>query len=68
MKTVSGKEMVKILTDASWYLDRVSGSHYIMKKEGEKRAISVPVHGNRNLKLGLQKAIMKVADLEEADL
>jgi predicted RNA binding protein YcfA (HicA-like mRNA interferase family) len=60
--------MVKVLTTAGWYLDRISGSHYIMKKAGEERAISVPVHGNRTLKIGLQKAIMRVAGLDEADL
>jgi predicted RNA binding protein YcfA (HicA-like mRNA interferase family) len=39
-----------------------------MKKEGEPRVITVPVHGNKTLKLGMQKAIIKTADIPEAEV
>ena len=31
MKKESGKRMVKILENKGWYVDRIKGSHYIMK-------------------------------------
>ncbi len=68
MKTVSGKEMVNILKGKGWRLDHINGSHYIMKKENRDYSITVPVHGNRDLKIGTQTSIMKSADLLEKDL
>jgi predicted RNA binding protein YcfA (HicA-like mRNA interferase family) len=38
-----------------------------MKDDREER-ITVPVHKNTPLKLGLLKALMKVADIHESDL
>lgn len=37
-------------------------------KPGRKERISVPVHGNKDLKLGLLKAIMKIAEIQENEL
>ncbi|MFH1562288.1 MAG: type II toxin-antitoxin system HicA family toxin [Nitrospirota bacterium] len=34
MKTLTGEEMVELLKKHGWYLLRISGSHYIMKKKG----------------------------------
>ena len=68
MKAVSGKKMVTILEKRGWELDRITGSHHILKKSGIDKAIVVPVHGNRALKIGLQRAIMKIAGLGESDL
>jgi len=33
-------------------------------KEGRKERISIPVHGNRSLKKGLIKVVLKLADIE----
>ncbi len=68
MKALRGKEVVRLLERYGWGVARVHGSHYIMKKEGEPRVITVPVHGNRTLKLGMQKAIIKMAGIPEADV
>lgn len=46
----------------------IRGSHHIYMKEGRKERISVPVHGNKDLKIGLLKALMKVAEIEESEL
>ena len=45
-----------------WILDRVSGSHHVMVKEG-RRSIPVPVHGQRDLPKGLVSAILKQAGI-----
>lgn len=37
-------------------------------KEGINVRISVPIHGNKPLKLGLLKYFMKVAGIDESEL
>lgn len=68
MKTISGKELCKILEKKGWKLRNIKGSHFVYVKEGRKERISVPVHGNRDLKIGLLKTIMKIADITEDEL
>ena len=68
MKTVSGKELCKILEKKGWQLKTIHGSHHVYMKEGRKERITIPVHGNKDLKLGLLKSIMKIAFIEESDL
>lgn len=63
MKNVSGKKLCKILTDNGWVLVRIAGSHHVFAKDGEDARIVVPVHGNKEIKLGLLKAILKTAGL-----
>jgi predicted RNA binding protein YcfA (HicA-like mRNA interferase family) len=60
---MNGKELVKILKENGWILDRIKGSHNIMIKEG-KRAIPIPVHGSKDLPKGLLKAILKQAEIK----
>lgn len=68
MKQVSGKEFCRILEQNGWELKRINGSHHIYAKTGSVVRLSVPVHGNTPLKIGLLKALMKVAELTENDL
>ena len=68
MKTISGKMMCKILEDKGWKLARITGSHYIYIADGKNVRITIPVHGNQDLKTGLQKFIMKLADIREEEL
>ena len=41
---ISGNEAVKAFTKAGWHLDRISGSHAIMRKDGSDVTLSVPLH------------------------
>jgi predicted RNA binding protein YcfA (HicA-like mRNA interferase family) len=68
LKPATGKDVCRILERNGWVLLRVSGSHHIYGKDGVAARITVPVHGNRGLKRGLQLAIMKQAALSDADL
>lgn len=52
---MNGKDIIKKLKGAGWTLERVNGSHHIMVKEG--RAVPVPVHGSRDVGMGLIAAI-----------
>jgi len=68
LKRVSGKRFCRLLERKGWELKRINGSHFIYAKKGERARISVPVHGNRLLKAGLQKHLMKIARIDESDL
>lgn len=68
MKSISGKELSKILEKKGRERRRIKGSHHIYVKHDNPARISIPVHGNRPLKAGLLKHLMKIAGLEESDL
>ncbi len=68
MKATSGKKFCKLIESKGWELKRINGSHYIYAKAGENARISVPVHGNKPLKLGLQRHLMKIAEINEDEL
>lgn len=50
-----------------WTLRRINGSHHIYGKPGETARLSIPVHGARTLKAGLQRHLLKVAGINESD-
>lgn len=68
MKSISGKKFAMFLELNGWQLIRVQGSHHIYYKLGETTRISVPIHGNKDLKIGLLRHFMKQAGLSEEDL
>ena len=68
MKSVSGKEFARVLARHGWTLLRIQGSHHIYGKSGSVVRLSVPIHGNKPLKFGLLKHLLKMAGLEESGL
>lgn len=68
MNSMSGKQLAKLLEEKGWILLRIQGSHHIYGKAGIPVRISVPIHGNKSLKVGLLKNLLKMAGLlENAD-
>ncbi|HBB38327.1 MAG: YcfA family protein [Candidatus Magasanikbacteria bacterium GW2011_GWD2_43_18] len=59
---MSGKEVIKLLKQQGWQVGRVSGSHYIIVKDGT-HSIPVPVHANKDISKGLLHAIFKQAGI-----
>ena len=68
MKAVSGREFCRLLEGHGWALQRISGSHHIYAKPGNTARIAVPVHANTSLKVGLQRHLMKLSGIAEAEL
>jgi len=68
MKSISGKELTKIVERHGWHFQRIKGSHHIYAKEGSIVRLSIPVHGNKPLKFGLLKHLLKMAGLTEKDI
>ena len=68
MKSISGKDFARVLEKHGWKVLRVHGSHHIYGKPKSIVRISVPIHGNNPLKIGLLKHLLKMAELTEADV
>jgi predicted RNA binding protein YcfA (HicA-like mRNA interferase family) len=60
--------MAHLACEKGWTLARVNGSHHIFTKEGRDERLVIPVHGNRTLKLGLQRALMRVIPVSDDEL
>lgn len=68
MTPLSGKELGRLLIRFGWRLARVSGSHHIYTKPGSEGRLSVPVHGNRPLKVGLFLHLLSLAEIDPRDI
>jgi predicted RNA binding protein YcfA (HicA-like mRNA interferase family) len=68
MKSVTGKRMAKLAEQKGWILARINGSHHIYIQEGRIERVVIPIHGNKSLKIGLQKSIMKIIPVSEDEL
>jgi predicted RNA binding protein YcfA (HicA-like mRNA interferase family) len=68
MKTISGKQLAKLLELHGWVLSRINGSHHIYTHVGEVTRISIPIHANKDLKIGLLKHILKIANIDENEI
>lgn len=68
MKPLSGPQFARVAERHGWTLLRVSGSHRVYGKTGEVARLSIPFHGTRSLKAGLQSHLMKIAGLTDADV
>ena len=68
MKAVSGRAFAKLVEKRGWQLLRINGSHHIYGKDGSVVRLTIPVHGNTALKIGLQRHLMKLAEIEDGEL
>jgi predicted RNA binding protein YcfA (HicA-like mRNA interferase family) len=64
LKSVSGKEFIKVLEHKGW---RFLRSRTYESPSGEHRVV-VPVHGSATLKVGMQRGLMKQTGITETDL
>ena len=68
MKSISGKALCRILEKRGWTLQRIRSSHHIYAKPGKPSILTVPVHGNKDLRTGILHKLLKQAGLTEDDL
>ena len=59
---LTGKEMLKLLKAHGWVDKRQEGSHHQLFKNGKR--ITVPVHGNEDLKKKIEHKILREAGLK----
>jgi len=67
MKSVSGREFARLIERHGWQLLRVNGSHHIYGKAGSIVRLSIPIHGNKALKTGLLRHLLKAAEIDGSD-
>lgn len=67
MRSLSGKDLAKLLERHGWSLLRVHGSHHIYGKPESKVRLSVPIHGNQPLKRGLLSHLLKLAEIPDSE-
>jgi predicted RNA binding protein YcfA (HicA-like mRNA interferase family) len=60
---ITGAEAKKAFGKAGFLQDRMKDSHCILKKPGHKYILSIPMHGNKILGLGLLKSQIDAAGL-----
>jgi predicted RNA binding protein YcfA (HicA-like mRNA interferase family) len=68
MKAMSGRDFARLVERHGWKLLRIAGSHHIYGKPGSVVRLSIPIHGNRTLKLGLLRHLAKLANIPDQDL
>ena len=62
LPVVSGKRVVQTLERAGFVTERVAGSHHIMTYPHDpRRTVTEPVHGNKDLKPGTLRSIIRQA-------
>ena len=68
MTSVSGRSLARQIERRGWVLLRINGSHHIYGKPGSTIRLSIPIHGNAPLKIGLLRHLMKLADINDDEL
>lgn len=68
MKAMSGRDFARLVERHGWMLLRVHGSHHIYGKAGSVIRLSIPIHSNRPLKVGLMRHLAKMAGIPEDEL
>ena len=66
LPTISGKQAVAAFKRAGFVVDRVTGSHHILKSPALANILTIPVHGGKTLSPFILKSQIKVAGLTEA--
>ena len=62
---VTGAEAKRAFESIGFREDRIKGSHHILKKLGHRHSLSIPIHGNEILGIGLLKALIVTAGITE---
>lgn len=61
---MNGKQVIAKLEAAGWRVVRIAGSHHILMKDDQPRAVPVPVHGKKDLGPGLLAAIQRQSGVQ----
>jgi predicted RNA binding protein YcfA (HicA-like mRNA interferase family) len=63
LPVISGKEAIKAFQKNGWRVASVEGSHVTLKKDGMACNLTIPVHGNKDVKRGLLRKLISKAVL-----
>lgn len=63
LPAASGREAIVAFEHFGFVLARVEGSHHILKKPEHLYLLTVPVHGNKPLKIGTLRRLLRDAGI-----
>jgi len=62
LPVVNGRQVLRALGKAGFLVDRIVGSHHVLKHPGDiRRTVTVPVHPGKDLKRGTLRSIIRQA-------
>jgi predicted RNA binding protein YcfA (HicA-like mRNA interferase family) len=67
MKSFTPKEIIKLLQQHGFILDRTSGSHQIYMLPDRSKRVIVPMH-NKDLPIGTMFSILKQAGIDKNEI
>jgi predicted RNA binding protein YcfA (HicA-like mRNA interferase family) len=65
---IEGQQLIRALERAGFERQRQKGSHVILRRETDKRRVTVPVHQGKTLPAGTLKGILRDAGIEVDEL
>lgn len=63
LPAITGSDAIKAFSRAGFSLERIASSHHILKKSQHPFLLTVPVHGNKTLKAGLLRSLIRASGL-----
>lgn len=67
MRSMTGRELARLVERHGWALLRVAGSHHIYGKTGSIVRLSIPIHSSKPLKIGLLRHLLKSSGIPESE-
>lgn len=59
LPTITGEKAKAAFEKLGFYEVRVKGFHHILKRDGHRYLLSVPLHGGKNLKPGTLRTLIR---------
>lgn len=64
LPVINGNRAIRALNKAGFVVERIAGSHHVLVHPDDlSRTVTVPVHGNRDLKPGTLRSIIRQTGL-----
>jgi predicted RNA binding protein YcfA (HicA-like mRNA interferase family) len=63
LPSVTGRQAVNAFQKAGFNVVRIEGSHHVMKKDGHRFLLTVPVHGRKPIATGTLRSLIKASGL-----
>jgi predicted RNA binding protein YcfA (HicA-like mRNA interferase family) len=67
LPSLTGQDAINAFKKLGFDVDRIEGSHHILKKTGFKYNLSVPVHGQENIKPGTLRTLIRLAGITKEE-
>ena len=62
---MKGLEMLRLAKKAGWRVDRIKGSHHILKHPEKDYAVVIPVHKGKDMRKRTELAIIRKLGLKD---